>query len=69
VDDAALSRFIDGRDEFADLFRIWLRRGSGTLLHSPKAGQDTAITECAARHLARAFGGGFRVGHRFRFDL
>ena len=69
MDDAALSCFVDGRDELADLFRVWYRRGAGTFLHSAEARQDAAIAEGTARHLAGTFGGGFCISHCFRFGL
>ena len=64
MDNAALGRFIDGRDEGAFGFLIF-RAGVARerFVHLPQTREDAAITEGAQNGLASAFAGGFGIGH------
>jgi hypothetical protein len=62
VNNSALGRFVDGRDERSDV--AWLSfRTSGALAQSANSTQDVTIAQGAALGLARTFGGGFSISH------
>src|SRR6202171_1198424 len=63
VNDAALGCFIDGGDQRANLIHIRFFRRAHLLMHRAHARNRAAVAERTLQCLARAFGGGFRVGH------
>lgn len=64
MNDPALGRFIDGGDQRAFCLLIFLAGvARDGFVHLPQASEDATITERAHCGLARAFGGGFGIGH------
>jgi hypothetical protein len=62
MNNAALGRFVDGRDECGDVVCLSVRV-SGTLAQGANSTQDLTIAQSAALRLARTFGGGFGISH------
>jgi hypothetical protein len=63
MNDAALGRFIDRRNESAHFVGIEFGRGTRPLLHAAETRDDAAIAERLARGLAGTFRRGFCVSH------
>ena len=63
VNDAALGRFIERRNQTADLFDIRFSRAAGTFLERTQACPRAAILAGAVERLSGTFGSGFSVSH------
>jgi hypothetical protein len=61
VNDSALGRFIERRDQPMHL--VFISSGTGSLLKSAELRQDAAIAQRALGVLSGAFRGGFCIGH------
>jgi len=62
MNNSALGRFVDGRDERADVARLRVRI-SGPLTQSANTTQNLTIAQSAALDLACTFGSGFGISH------
>jgi hypothetical protein len=62
MNNSALGRFVDGRDECVDVACLSVRV-SGTLAQGANSTQDLMIAQSAALGLAPAFGSGFGISH------
>ena len=62
MNNSALRRFVDGRDECSDVGGL-SARVSCALAQGASSTQDLAIAQSAALGLACTFGGGFGISH------
>jgi len=62
VNNSALGRFVDGRDEGSDVARLSVRV-TGALTQSANSIQNVTIAQSAALGLAGTFGSGFGISH------
>jgi hypothetical protein len=67
MNDSPLGRFVDRRDQRADLSCIRLLGRTGSLIHRADAGECAAIAKRSFRGLAGTFSGRFCVGHFRKF--
>src|SRR5438477_2480374 len=63
MNNPALGRFVDGRDECGDVACLSFRVSSA-LAQGANSTQDLTIAQSAALDLARTFGCGFGISHR-----
>jgi hypothetical protein len=62
MNNSALGRFVDGRDERSDVARLSVRV-SGALAQGANSTQNVTIAQSAALGLAGTFSSGFGISH------